>query len=147
MSRNWYKFRVRYAKQLDSGKTKKVSEEYLVDAMSFTETEKRATKAASDLISTRVFDITAISREPISDIIHGTDSDESHWYKANVAFVSENEETGEKKFSPQTMYVQAEDIREADTEIREHLKDSVAEGVLKSIAETKVLDVLTYNEK
>ena len=97
MSKNWYKFRVRYAKQLDSGKTKKVSEEYLVDAMSFTETEKRATKAASDLISTRVFDITAISREPISDIIHGTDSDESHWYKANVAFVSENEETGEKK--------------------------------------------------
>ena len=41
---------------------KKVSEEYLVDAESFTETEKRATKAATELIGTRDFDITAISR-------------------------------------------------------------------------------------
>ena len=41
MKRYWYKFRVKYGKALDTGKNKKVSEEYLVDAESFTETEKR----------------------------------------------------------------------------------------------------------
>ena len=46
MKRNWYKFRVKYSKEMDDGKKKKVSEEYLVDAESFTETEKRANKAA-----------------------------------------------------------------------------------------------------
>ena len=50
MKRYWYKFRVKYGKALDTGKNKKVSEEYLVDAESFTETEKRATKAATELI-------------------------------------------------------------------------------------------------
>lgn len=40
MKRNWYKFRVKYPKTMDDGKKKKVSEEYLVDAESFTETEK-----------------------------------------------------------------------------------------------------------
>lgn len=32
MKRNWYKFRVKYSKEMDDGKKKKVSEEYLVDA-------------------------------------------------------------------------------------------------------------------
>ena len=69
MKRYWYKFRVKYGKAFNTGKNKKVSEEYLVDAESFTETEKRATKAATELIGTRDFDITAISREPITEIL------------------------------------------------------------------------------
>lgn len=145
MKRNWYKFRVKYGKQLDNGKTKKVSEEYLVDAESFTETEKRAAKAASKLFETRSFDITAISREPISEIIRNEDDDEDNkWYKAVVAFVTENEETGEKKYSPQNIYVQATDTTDADSRLRDHMRNSMEEWVVKSIAETKVLDVLSY---
>ena len=145
MKRNWYKFRVKYGKQLDNGKTKKVSEEYLVDAESFTETEKRAAKAASKLFETRSFDITAISREPISEIIRNEDDDEDNkWYKAVVAFVTENEETGEKKYSPQNIYVQATDTTDADSRLRDHMSNSMEEWIVKSIAETKVLDVLSY---
>ena len=144
MKRNWYKFRVKYPKAMDDGKKKKVSEEYLVDAESFTETEKRANKAATDLIGTRDFDITAISREPVSDIIKGTGSDGNHWYKAVVALVTEDDETGQKKFSPQVMYVNAEDTREADELLREHMEDSQVDWEIKSIAETKVLGVLEY---
>lgn len=144
MKRNWYKFRVKYGKELDIGKQKKVSEEYLVDAESWTETEKRATKAATDLIGTRDFDITAISREPITEIIKGNEDEDNHWYKAVVALVSEDEDTGTKKFSPQVMYVNAADTKEADSLLREHMKGSVADWEIKSIAETKVLGVLEY---
>ena len=144
MKRNWYKFRVKYPKAMDDGKKKKVSEEYLVDAESFTETEKRANKAATDLIGTRDFDITAISREPVSDIIKGASQDGSHWYKAVVALVTEDEDTGLKKFSPQVMYVNAEDTKNADKLLREHMEDSVVDWEIKSIAETKVLGVLEY---
>ena len=145
MKRNWYKFRVKYGKQLDNGKTKKVSEEYLEDAESFTETEKRAAKAASKLFETRSFDITAISREPISEIIRNEDDDENNkWYKSVVAFVTENEETGEKKYSPQNIYVQATDTTDADSRLRDHMSNSMEEWLVKSIAETKVLDVLSY---
>ena len=144
MKRNWYKFRVKYPKTMDDGKKKKVSEEYLVDAESFTETEKRANKAATDLIGTRDFDITAISREPVSDIIKGTEQEDNHWYKAVVALVTEDDETGQKKFSPQVMYVNAEDTKEADELLREHMDGSLVDWEIKSIAETKVLGVLEY---
>ena len=125
MKRNWYKFRVKYSKEMDDGKKKKVSEEYLVDAESFTETEKRVNKAATDLIGTRDFDITAISREPVSDIIKGTEQEQ-------------------KKFSPQVMYVNAEDTKEADELLRDHMESSQVDWEIKSIAETKVLGVLEY---
>lgn len=144
MKRYWYKFRVKYGKELDTGKKKKVSEEYLVDAESFTETEKRANKAATDLIGTRDFDITAISREPITEILRDDEDEDNHWYKAVVALVTEDEETGTKKFSPQTMYVNAPDIKNADQMLIDHMKGSNIDWEIKSIAETKVLGVLNY---
>lgn len=144
MKRYWYKFRVKYGKELDTGKKKKVSEEYLVDAESFTETEKRANKAATDLIGTRDFDITAISREPITEILRDDEDEDNHWYKAVVALVTEDEETGTKKFSPQTMYVNAPDIKNADQMLIDYMSDSSVDWEIKSIAETKVLGVLNY---
>jgi hypothetical protein len=65
MKRNWYKFRVKYPKVMDDGNKKKVSEEYLVEAESFTETEKRAIKAATDLIGTRTL-TSRLSHESLS---------------------------------------------------------------------------------
>lgn len=144
MKRYWYKFRVKYGKELDTGKKKKVSEEYLVDAESFTETEKRANKAATDLIGTRDFDITAISREPITEILKDDEDDDNHWYKAVVALVTVDEETGTKKFSPQTMYVNSPDIKDAVEMLIDHMSDSSFDWEIKSIAETKVLGVLNY---
>lgn len=142
MKRYWYKFRVKYGKVLDTGKQKKVSEEYFVDAESFTETEKRATKAATDLIGTRDFDITAISREPITEILHEEENEDNHWYKTVVSLVSEDAETGVKKFSPQTIYVNASNTTEADRLLREHMSDTLSDWEVKSITETKVLGVL-----
>lgn len=144
MKRNWYKFRVKYSKVMDDGKKKKVSEEYLVDAESFTETEKRAGKAATDLIGTCDFDITAISREPVTEIIKGTEDEDNHWYKAVVALVTEDDETGQKKFSPQVMYVSAADTKETDELLRDQMDGSQVDWEIKSIAETKVLGVLEY---
>ena len=144
MKRYWYKFRVKYGKELDTGKKKKVSEEYLVDAESFTETEKRANKAATDLIGTRDFDITAISREPITEILKDEEDEDNHWYKAVVALVTVDEETGTKKFSPQTMYANSPDIKDAVQMLIDHMSDSSFDWEIKSIAETKVLGVLNY---
>ena len=144
MKRYWYKFRVKYGKELDTGKKKKVSEEYLVDAESFTETEKRANKAATDLIGTRDFDITAISREPITEILKDEEDEDNRWYKAVVALVTVDEETGTKKFSPQTMYVNSPDIKDAVQMLIDHMSDSSFDWEIKSIAETKVLGVLNY---
>ena len=141
MKRNWYKARVKYGKEID-GARKKVSEEFLVDAMSFTETEKRMMKSASDLLDTREIDITAISIESIAEILN-EDADCNKWYKAIVALMIEDD-NGKTKATPQTLYVNAEDTKDADTLVREHMDSSMVDWEIKSITETKVRGVLNY---
>ena len=148
MKRNWYKFRIKYSKMLDSAKKKNVSVEFLVDAMSFTETEARAIKTANEMISTRDFDIVAISREAVSEIIRSKDDDkEEPWFKANVAIITLDDNTGEPKETPQTIYVQATDTHEADKVLRDHMKDSISDWDIKSITKTKVIGALDYERK
>lgn len=146
MKRNWYKFRIKYAQQLDSGKKKKASEEYLVDAMSFTETEARAIETATETIATREFDIVAISREAVTEIIR-SEKEDGNWFKATVVIITLDETTGEPKESPQTIYVQAANTTEADKTLRAHMKDSMLEWEIKAITKTRVVEVLDYESK
>ena len=63
-----------------------------------------------------------------------------------TAETTEDEDTGVKKFSPQTIYVNAPSTKEADRMLRQHMSSSVTEWEIKSIAETKVLGVLGYKQ-
>ena len=46
---NWFECRVKYDKMLENGMQKKVTEPYLVDALSFTEAEARIIEEVSPL--------------------------------------------------------------------------------------------------
>ena len=57
---------------------------------------------------------------------------------------SVDEESGTRKSSPQTMYVNASDINNAANILTDRMADSNTDWEIKSIAETKVLAVLNY---
>lgn len=82
----------------------------------------------------------------MNDRVAKEDGEANHWYKTVVSLVTEDEETGVKKFSPQTIYVNAPSTKEADHMLRQHMSSSVTEWKIKSIAETKVLGVLGYKQ-
>ena len=46
----WFECRIRYEKMMDNGMQKKVTEPYLVDALSFTEAEARIIEEADPLV-------------------------------------------------------------------------------------------------
>ena len=48
---NWFECKVRYEKIMEDGKNKKVTEPYLVDALSFTEAEARIIEEMTPYIS------------------------------------------------------------------------------------------------
>ena len=47
----WFLCKIRYEKTMDDGATKKVTEQYVVNALSFTEAEARITKEMGSYIS------------------------------------------------------------------------------------------------
>ena len=67
MMHNWFECKVSYEKIMEDGKQKKVTEPYLVDALSFTEAEARIIEELTPFISGE-FVIKDIKRAKLSEI-------------------------------------------------------------------------------
>ena len=57
----WFETKIQYEKTMEDGLQKKVKEQYVVDALSFTEAEKRITEEMSSYIS-GAFDVADIKK-------------------------------------------------------------------------------------
>ena len=64
---NWYECKVKYEKTLETGTQKKVTEAYLVDAMSFTEAENRIIEEMTPYIVGE-FEVAAVKKARISEL-------------------------------------------------------------------------------
>lgn len=132
---------IKLEKTAEEGKIIKVSEQYLVDALSFTEAEKRINEEMKPFISGE-FVVDTIKRAKINELFPNESGD--RWFKSKVFFVSLDEEKGVEKRTPCTMYVKANDIKEAEANLHEGMKGTMADYEIASITETKILDVFNY---
>ena len=97
---NWFECKVSYEKIMEDGKQKKVTEPYLVDALSFTEAEARIIEELTPFISGE-FVIKDIKRAKLSEIFFNENGD--RFYKIKVYFITIDEKSGsEKKTSADT---------------------------------------------
>ena len=91
MMHNWFECKVSYEKIMEDGKQKKVTEPYLVDALSFTEAEARIIEELTPFISGE-FVIKDIKRAKLSEIFFNENGD--RFYKIKVYFITLDENCG-----------------------------------------------------
>jgi hypothetical protein len=139
---SWFTVKVRYTKQLDNGSFKRVSEPYLIAAMSFTDAESRAFEEVGELVRGE-FSVVSIARTEIHDIFSYGDSDV--WYKAKVTYESAME--GEKsKTTVQHMLVSAHSVTDAESRIKESLSTMLVDFNVPSVSVSKIVDIFPYKE-
>lgn len=138
---NWFLTKIKYEKTAEEGKIVSVTECYLVDALSFTEAEERITREMTPFISGN-FVVSVVRRARINELF--TDENGDIWYRCKVYFISLNEEKGVEKRTAVTMYVQANNIKEAWDTLTEGMKGTMADYQVASIVETDVLDVYHF---
>ena len=83
---NWFTVKVKYTKQLDNGTFKRVSEPYLLAAMTFTDAEARIYEELGSIIKGE-FNVVGITRTEIHDIFAYEDA--YTWYKAKISYERE----------------------------------------------------------
>lgn len=74
ISAKWFECSVRYVKQCDNGTEKRVTEIYVVDAMTFTEAEARIIEEMSEIVSGE-FDVVSIRPAQYREIAFMTDGE------------------------------------------------------------------------
>ena len=142
MMHTWFECKIRYEKIMENGMNKKVTEPYLVDALSFTEAEARIIEEMAPFISGE-FTVADIKRANYSELFENETGD--RWYKCKLLFITLDEKSGaEKKVSSQVL-VQANDLREAVKSLDEGMKGTMADYVIASVAETSIMDVYPYS--
>lgn len=137
-----YECGIRYERTMENGMTKKVTELYLVDALSFAEAEGRITKEMEPYISGD-FDVFTIKRTNISEIVEGL-STADKWFKAKLNFISIDEKSGKEKKQAVHFIVRATDINNAHICVVEHMKGSMMDYEIATLDETKIMDLFRY---
>ncbi len=140
--RNWFSCNASYEKMQEDGSQKKVSEEYLVDAMSFTEAEARIIYELSAMVRGE-FQVTKITKSKIAELHDFKDGEA--WYLCKVAFIMFDEKTNKEKKSISQMLVMANDVKDAYEKIQLKMGSSMAEYTIPSIAISSILDVFEYD--
>jgi len=130
---------------MENGMAKKVNEPYLVDALSFTEAEKRITEEMSYFISGE-FTIADIKRANYSELFFSDEESADRWFKCKVMFITLDEKSGAEKKTSTQMLVQAADLRDAVKKLDEGMKGTMADYQIGSVAETPIMDVYPYGE-
>jgi hypothetical protein len=135
---SWFTVKVKYTKELDNGTFKRVSEPYLVAAMTFTDAEARIYEELGSIIRGE-FIVTGISRTELHDIFLYDDADV--WYKAKVTYDSEAGEEEKKKKVTQNFLVSAHSVKDAYDRIRESLSTYLVDFQIPSIMVSPIVEI------
>ena len=172
---NWFECKVSYMKMMENGMQKKVTEPYLVDALSFTEAEARIIEYMKMMENgmqkkvTEPYLVDALSFteaeariiEEIRPFITGeftvTDIKRARlselffneqgdrFYKIKVYFITLDEKSGAEKKTAAQMLAQASTLKEAIAVLEEGMKGTLADYVIASVAETQLMDVFPFD--
>lgn len=141
----WFETKIRYEKTMDNGMQKKITEQYVVDALSFTEAEKTIIEEMSSYISGE-FKITDIKSATYHEIFFSEKESDDRWYKAKLQFITLDEKTDKEKRSSINYLVQAGTLPIAVKHIAEVMSGTMIDYVIASIAETQIMDVYEHNK-
>ena len=141
---NWFECKVTYDKMMENGFQKKVSEPYLVDALSFTEAEARIIEEVTPFISGD-FSVEAVGKARISEIFFNEKGD--RFFKFKISFITLNEKTGAEKKTVVKMIAQACTLKEAISVLEEWMKNTMADYSIAEVKETMLMDVFPFEVK
>lgn len=127
---------VKYDKIQENGAVKPVKEQYIFDAMSYTECEARVIEELTPCISGE-FTIASIKRSRISEIF-SPESDK--FYLAKIGFVTLDEKTAQEKRSVTQVLVGEPDFQSAFGTLLQEMRNTVSDWEIVSIAESPILE-------
>lgn len=128
-------------KVLENGLQKKVTEQYLVDALSFTEAEARTIEEMKPFI-TGEFTVSAVGRARLSESFLG---EGDRYYKAKLNYITLDEKSGQEKKTAVYVLVQADNFEQSLKKLNEGMKGTISDYEIVSITETAILDVFEWN--
>ena len=134
---------IRYEKLLENGMQKKVTEQYIVQACSFTEAEARFTNEMSAFISGES-EVVSEKITNYTEVVPSAGAQADKWYKVKINYIQIDERTEKEKKTATYLLVQAKDIDDARRMTNKYMEGSMIDWDCEAVSETKIMDVFLY---
>ena len=141
----WFECKIRYEKTMENGLVKKVNEPYLVDALSFTEAEKRILEEIAPFM-TGDYQVADIKRANYAELFETVSDSADKWFRIKLVFITLDEKSGKERKTSQNVLVQAADLRGSIDRLDEGMKGSMMDYTIASVTETAIVDVFRYRK-
>lgn len=135
----YFEVGVRYQKTTENGQNKVVTEKFLLDAVSFTEAEKRITEEMQQYTN---LDMSVISEKitNISEVVTTEDAAADKFYKVKMNIITVDENSGRERKTPQVIIIQAASVDAARKRFDTYIKGWLTDVMLEAVSETKYMD-------
>ena len=117
---------------------KKVTDTFLVDALSFTEAEARVIEEVTPFVSGEM-DVASVKKTKITEIFRDDSADK--WYLVKVAFITIDEKTAQEKRAISQILVAGNNFKGAYDNFMEGMKGTMADFDIVTLQETNILDI------
>ena len=142
----YYEVKIQYQKMQEDGKEKKVTEQYVVEALTFTEAESRIIEEMTPYISGE-FDVVSEKIAPYNEILLSDRTDDDKWFISKVGFITLDERTDKEKKQTFRYLVQAATSELALDYTKEMFSHGMSDYSIEAVQDTPTLDVFLYEVK
>ena len=139
----YYEVKIQYQKMQEDGKEKKVTEQYVVEALSFTEAESRI---AEEMLPYTDGDLDVVSEKiaPYNEIFLSDNSTDDKWFVSKVGFITLDEKTAKEKKQTFRYLVQARTSELAMDYTKEMFSHGMSDYSIDSVQDTPTLNVFLH---
>lgn len=137
---SWFTGKVRMERTNEEGLQKKVTEPYVVEALNYTEAEKRLLEEMEAYVSGEL-EVVKLDRAGYAEVLDG---DGEFWVEVKVEYITLDERTAKEKRSTNRWLVQADNITAAKAVVERELGKTMIDYKITGTKETKFLDVFRY---
>lgn len=144
----FYEVKIQYQKMQDDGKEKNVTEQYVVEALSFTEAESRITEEMTPYTDGD-FDVVSEKIAPYNEILLSDNINDDKWFLSKVALITLDEKTAKEKKQTFRYLVQADSSERALAYTKKMVSSGMGDYNIDAVQETPTLDVFlpVFTEK
>ena len=141
----YYEVKIQYHKMQEDGKEKKVTEQYVVEALSFTEAESRIIEEMTPYISGE-FDVVSEKIAPYNEIFLSDRTDDDKWFISKVGFITLDERTDKEKKQTFRYLVQAATSELALDYTKEMFSHGMSDYSIEAVQDTPTLEVFLIED-
>lgn len=141
----FFECKVRYEKIMEDGLNKKVTETYVVDALSFTEAEGRIIEEMKPYVGDGDMEVTAIKIASYNEVFFSDNDSDDKFYKIRLNFITLDERNGKEKKTAVDYLVQAASVEGARKNMEEAMSGTMIDYVIVSVIETNIIDLFEHN--